>query len=121
VPIGVVPRQAFVVSEDEPWYAVRCVFAFDSDDGPFYEERVTIWRSDTFDDAVALAEAEASEYATTLDAKYVGVAQAFHLAVADRPLVAVDEVFSLMRRSELPPSDYLDRFFSDGGERQRPL
>lgn len=109
------------MSQDEPWYAVRCVFAFAGDDGPLYEERVTIWRSSTFDDAIASAEAEASEYASTLEAEYVGLAQAFHLAVEDRPLASGDEVFSLMRRSDLPPFDYLSRFFSDGSERQRPL
>jgi hypothetical protein len=109
------------VSQDEPWYAVRCIFAFDGDDGPYYEERVTIWRSDSFDDAIASAEAEASDHASSLEAEYVGLAQAFHMAVEDRPLASGDEVFSLMRLSDLPPSDYLSRFFSDGSEREQTL
>jgi hypothetical protein len=106
------------VATGEPWYGVRCIFAFDGNEGPYYEERVTIWRSVSFEAAVALAEAEAAEYAADVDAQYVGVAQAFHLAVEDRPLEPGDEVFSLMRRSELKPEDYVTRFFDEGTERQ---
>lgn len=109
------------MSQDEPWYGVRCVFAVDGNDGPYYEERVTIWRAESFDEAVELAEADAAEYAATLDAEYLGLAQAFHVGIDDRPIEPGDEVFSLMRRSDLSADDYIKHFFAPGGEHQQPL
>jgi hypothetical protein len=102
--------------KEEPWYAVRCVFAFGPDGDRTYEERVTIWRADSFDRAIERAELEAAEYAETLDAEYLGFAQAFHLAVDDRPLESGDEVFSLMRDSTLSANDYISAFFATGTE-----
>lgn len=106
---------------DEPWYAVRCVVGFDGNSGgeglPFiHEERVTLWRAKDFAEAIERAEAEAREYAEDLDGKYIGLAQAFRLAV--ETVGHGDEIFSLMRRSDLAPSDYLNRFFSTGQEHQ---
>lgn len=49
-------------------------------------------------------------------AEYVGLAQAFHMF--DSP-VSGREVFSLMQDSELPPEEYIDRFFDTGRERQQ--
>jgi hypothetical protein len=108
---------------DEPWYAVRCVISFDDNstgEGPplIYEERITLWRAQGFDEAIERAEAEAREYAEVLDASYTGLAQAFHLAV-EGAVGDGDEIFSLMRRNELAPRDYLNRFFSTGQEHQR--
>jgi len=57
------------------------------------------------------AEQEAREYAEELGASYVGLAQSFHLCVGARPLEDGDEVFSLIRESELAPNDYTSRFF----------
>src|SRR5688572_23883013 len=104
---------------EEPWFSVRCVFSHPSDtDGQtLYEERVTLWRAGSFDEAVQRAEAEAKEYAENLDMQYVGLAQAYHLAVADAPSDG-DEVFSLFRSSGLPSAEYLSRFFDTGDERQ---
>ncbi len=104
---------------NEPWFSVRCVFAFKADHGTNYEERVTLWRASSLEEAIAHAEQEADEYADELDARYVGLAQAFHLSVEDRPLDDGDEVFSLIRESELAPDDYISRFFDTGKERQR--
>jgi hypothetical protein len=106
-------------SDDQPWYAVRCVirgWAGDPD-GRGYEERITLWRAVSFDEAIRRAEAEAQEYARDVGGVYVGLAQAFHLfenAVGDGA-----EVFSLIRDSELEPDDYLTRFFDTGDETQR--
>lgn len=107
---------------EEPWFAVRCVFSTPSDaDGQtLYEERVTLWRAGTFDEAVKRAEAEAAEYAEDLDMQYVGLAQAYHLAVSDAPGDG-DEVFSLFRSSGLPSAEYVSRFFDTGEERQRHI
>jgi hypothetical protein len=53
-----------------PWFAVRCIFAIgrgDDDEVHTYEERITLWRASHFDEAIALAEAEATEYATAIE------------------------------------------------------
>ncbi len=104
--------------ENQPWYSVRCLFAFTQDGGATYEERVTIWRSRSFEAAIELAEREAKEYAEAVEARYLGLAQSYHLAVDDRPLGDGDEVFSLMRASELSPDEYITRFFDTGCETQ---
>lgn len=53
------------------WFGVRCWFLFesgalDSERGQVYEERVTIWRAATLDDARERATAEADAYPTGL-------------------------------------------------------
>lgn len=108
---------------DQPtsdWYAVRCVFAVIglSEGGETtYEERVTLWQAGSPDEAIERAEAEAEDYAEGLtQATYLGLAQSFKLF--DFPAEGV-EVFSLMRDSDLAPSDYLDAFFDTGTERQQ--
>ena len=106
---------------EEPWYSVRCLFAFEADDGLMYEERVTIWRTESFQAAIEMAELEAHEYARTLEGTYLGLAQAFHLGVDDRQLEDGDEVFSLMRVSDLGPDEYVTRFFATGREHQRHM
>lgn len=58
------------------------------------------------------------EYAGDIGAEYLGLAQSFHLAVENRPLESGDEVFSLIRESELPPDDYISRFLDTGTEFQ---
>jgi hypothetical protein len=95
------------------WYSVRCVFRHDPD-GP-YEERITIWNADGFDDAIKQAELDAAEYADDLQCRYLGLAQAY--AMANEPLAGA-EVFSLMRDSELTPAVYLNTFFDTSAERQ---
>jgi hypothetical protein len=95
------------------WDSVRCVFRFPGD---LFEERITLWRAASFDDAISLAEAEAAQYVKDVDGDYVGLAQAYLLA-AD--LAEGAEVFSLIRGSGLTTKDYLDRFFDTGAERQQ--
>ena len=79
---------------------------------------MTIWRSRSFEAAIELAERDAKEYAEAVEARYIGVAQSCHLAVDDRPLADRDEVFSLMRASELSPDEYITRFFDTSCETQ---
>jgi hypothetical protein len=105
-------------AEVEPWYAVRCVFAFGDDAITRYEERVTLWHADSFHAAVEMAEHDATEYAEVLDAEYVGLAQVYHLAIPDRPPESGDEVFSLIRRSTLGVDDYVRQFFATGEEHE---
>ena len=104
------------------WFAVRCVFRLDglaNVEGTatnLYEERITIWRAGTFDEAIALAEEDATDYAQTLAPnEYLGLAQAYEMADS---LEHGAEVFSLLRESPLQPGEYLDAFFDTGSERQ---
>jgi len=95
------------------WFAVRCIF--EADQG-LYEERVILWRAEDFDQAIALAEAEAAEHGEIVESKYLGLAQAYRLF--EDPEEGA-EVFSLMRESDLPSDEYLTQFFDTGRERQR--
>ena len=106
----------------EPLFAVRCLFRFnpagDAGGRWRYEERVTLWRARSFEEAIERAEADAQEYAALLDATYAGLAQAFHLSVEGDVVGDGDEVFSLMRDSDLEQDEYIERFFETGTERQ---
>jgi hypothetical protein len=106
--------------EGDPWFSVRCIFRSPlTEDLPsgtrVYEERITLWRAPTFDDAIRMAEDEAQEYVRDIEYEYVGLAQAYVLP--DEPGHGA-EVYSLLRESRLPPSKYLNRFFDTGAERQ---
>jgi len=106
--------------EESGYFAVRCVFRHTSgaEDEYLYEERITLWSAESFDEAIAKAEAEALDYAAALDSppsSYVGLAQAYKLA---DQLGEGSEVFSLARTSELAPELYLNSFFDTGTERQ---
>jgi hypothetical protein len=94
------------------WFAVRHVI---ENDGAF-EERVTVWHAQSEDDAIRRAEPEAAEYAALGQSKVLDLFQCFRLA--DAPADG-REVFSLIRRSDLPVEEYLDTFFDTGTELQR--
>jgi hypothetical protein len=97
------------------WFGVRCIF---HDPEGTYEERITLWRADTFDEAVAMAEQEAVEYAADVGSQFLGFAQAYVMPDAPGPGA---EVFSLLRDSDLEPDEYLDAFFDTGCEREASL
>jgi hypothetical protein len=97
------------------WFGVRCVFQHPEST---YEERITLWQADTFDEAVAAAEADAESYAEETGAEFLRFAQAF--VMAEEPGQGV-EVFSLERESDLEPDEYLDAFFDTGDEREASL
>jgi hypothetical protein len=101
------------------WFTVRCIFEvdpqhWDGSEPRTYEERITLWQAADMDAAIVLAEADATDYATTVNARYLDLAQC---SKADVPEQGA-EIFSLMRQSELDPSSYIDRFFATGDERQ---
>jgi len=103
-----------------PWYTVRCVFshkfgATQRQKGPFYEERLTIWRAASLESAIRQAECEAEEYAALIGCEYLGLAQAYKMT---DDLGEGAEVFSLIRRSPLRAQKYIDRFFDSGNELQ---
>ncbi|MCZ7423645.1 MULTISPECIES: hypothetical protein [unclassified Micromonospora] len=99
------------------WFCVRCVFRVGGDSASqVYEERLTLWRVEGFDEAIALAEDEALGYAAEQsDMDFVGLSQAYRLF--DEPGHGA-EVFSLLRASDLNPPAYLTRFFDTGEEKQ---
>jgi Domain of unknown function (DUF4288) len=113
--------QHVAMDDEQPWYSVRCVFRAriePSAAGPrtnAYEERITVWRAQSFAAAIQQAEAEALEYAEGSNWEYVGYAQSFHMF---GDLVPGAEVFSLIRESRLTPTKYIDRFFESGNEWQ---
>ena len=100
---------------DRSWFSVRCVFQNSDGTPTSYEERITLWRATTFEEAIALAEAEAGDYAELVGDRYLGLAQAYH--VADE-IGHGAEVYSLIRDSQLPSDAYLTTFFNTGWEHQ---
>lgn len=107
--------------DDEPWYGVRCVFEAEDGDTSsvvhWYEERVTLWRAASEDDAIRRAEAEGDEYAEHSGMRRMGLVQSFHIAALR--VGSGTEVFSLFRGSRLSAGDYLDAFFDTHTELQR--
>ena len=93
------------------WYSVRCVFAIG--DGMF-GERITVWQAASDDEAIALAETEATEYADGVG-RYLGLAQSFEMS--DEPQAGA-EIYSLIRASGLTEDEYLTAFFDTGSEHQ---
>lgn len=106
---------------NEPWYSVRCLFRHkkrtDMTKNHLYEERITIWKTDSFDKAIELAEKEAEKYAADTDCEYIELAQAYHLY--DESIENGSEIFSLMREHNYTPKKYLDRYFDTRYERQQ--
>ncbi len=103
------------------WYSVRCVF--ERPDASLYAERFTVWWTASIDDALVLAEQRAHAYEETAGWRYVGLAQAYWIGdeappdAQPTPLDSGDEVFSLLRDSDLDPDGYVRRFFVTGRER----
>jgi hypothetical protein len=97
------------------WFSVRCLFKLGQGVPATYEERITVWRASSPDEAVTLAEAEAGEYAADVAGEYLGLAQVY--SMDDQPGHGA-ELFSLLRDSTLAPTAYLDAFFDTGSERQ---
>lgn len=126
-------------AHDMDWFGVRHVIRWgeSDEDGSSYEERVTLWRADSFDDAIKRAETEAAEHIKIVgDGELLDVFQAYLVtddghAIAEAATAAGEqdgvilegqsglEVFSLIRDSDLPPKEYVDRFFDTGTEHQQ--
>ena len=96
---------------DKQWFAVRTIVANNEkrpwgptnlDPGQIdYEERITIWRTESAEQAIALAEAECQRYVDDLGGDVLQLTQCYALAM--KPGHGV-EVFSLIRRSEFYPT-----------------
>jgi hypothetical protein len=100
------------IASDEPWFAVKCLFSHPSratDAEQFlYEERITLWRAASWDEAFRLAEAEAQEYASSDDCVFITATDAFHLF--DESVGAGTEVWSTMRGSGMDADTYKKTF-----------
>lgn len=110
----------------EPWYSVKCIFRHDKlvqnlnlseEKGKtMYEERIVLFRANSFEEAIALGEAEARQYAerdSTL--YYTGFIDAYHLF--EREFASGSEVYSLMRQSNRATEEFIDHYYNDGTER----
>jgi hypothetical protein len=110
-------REIRWIPDDDPeaaWFAVRNVFRR----GDSYEERITLWKAPTFEEAEHRAQIEIEEYAETVEMELLHFAQVYRLA--EYPQDGA-EVFSLIRRSELESEEYLSTFFDTGTEHQRTM
>lgn len=96
------------------WMTVRCLVQFrpPEPDGPSrYEERLTLWHTDDFDEAVELAQRENEAYADAAGGEATDLYQAYLLF--DWPAEGA-ELFSLQRTTSMTQQEYLQQFFVDG-------
>jgi hypothetical protein len=84
-----------------------------------FEERITLWKASSFEDAISKAEEEANEYSANTNCKYLRLSQAYELF--DDSISEGTEVFSLMRDSDYSAKRYVDTYFDNGKERQRNI
>jgi len=107
------------ISPDEPWFAVKCLFSHPSRasdaEKALYEERITLWRVSSWDEAFRLAEAEAQEYASSDNCIFHFTTDAFHLF--DESVGHGTEVWSTMRGSGMDPETYKQTFCSTPRDR----
>ena len=94
------------------WFAVRHVI----ENAGAFEERITLWRSASDEEAMKRAEEEAADYVSTVGGSVLRLFQSYRVA---EPPADGSEVFSLIRRSDLPSGRYLDAFFNTGSELER--
>ena len=110
----------------EPWYSVLCVFSHPTRvrkaQGNLYEERITLWKAETWNDAYKLAEEEAKEYAKKEDCIFIRACCSYHLFdnnVVDGFQGA--EIWSNMRDSHFDADTYINTYCNSGRERDHEL
>ncbi|MFT4176190.1 MAG: hypothetical protein QM627_06000 [Luteolibacter sp.] len=108
------------MTETQQWFSVRCLFSHptraEDGDGQLYEERITLWRCDSWDEAYRLARLEAETYAKEADAILIGTTDAFHLF--DAECGHGTEVWSTMRGSHLDSKTYTNTFCNTDRDRK---
>lgn len=101
------------------WFAVKCLFSHQSRssdaDGNLYEERITVWRCAGSEEAFALAEAEAGEYASEEGCSFVRSTDSYHLF--EESVNHGSEVWSVMRGSHMDPEMYAQTFCATARDR----
>lgn len=87
---------------------------------PLYEERMVIVESDSFDNALREAEAEALLYAEQFEnVSFAGYIDLFELN--HKNMEPGSEFYSLIRRSNLETNEYIDKFYDTGNECEREV
>jgi hypothetical protein len=104
-----------MAGSDLGWFSVRCVFRWTSWEGQPFEERITLWRAHSLDEAIEMADREAREYAADSELEYLRLTQGYQLDLESN-IDNGTELFSLLRDSNLSPEDYVNTFFSTGTE-----
>lgn len=97
------------------WFSARTVYEHDKPGDGLFEERIVLLRAADFEEAMARAEAEAKSYAEAVSGTFSGYVSVFELS--EEQIGDGAEVFSLMRDSDLPADQYIDRFYTTGDER----
>ena len=77
-----------------------------------YEERITVWQADSFDEAIEKAVQEAQEYAKEAGT-YLGFCQAFEMYTEPKEGA---EVYSIMREDDRTSEVYIDTMYDTGRE-----
>ena len=107
----------------EPWYTVKCLFHHPDLNHPgddfLYEERLTLWKAESFEEAHRMAEEEARRYASENNCVFVKSTDSFHLF--EEEIVAGGEIYSTMRGSNLQPDAYFRTFCVTNRDRLLPL
>ena len=104
---------------EEHWYVVRTLIRFANaghvDGQDAFEERITLWRAESSEEAILMSEGSAAEYVKVIDGQVLDLSQSYQLF--DEPGHGA-EVFSLVRSSSRTPEKYIDTFFDTGDEHQ---
>ncbi len=95
------------------WFSVRCHFQLSTDT---YEERITIWQSGEFEDALEMAEQEARNYAASRGGRYLESCDGYRMSNQALMAEPGQQLYSLVRTSSLAPAAYLRQFFFTGAE-----
>lgn len=105
---------------DEPWYGVKCLFLHKDlrrrNGMNNYEERILLVKASDFDEAIRKAEKEAAEYCNDLDnnIEYLKFCNAYHIPESE--IQDGIEIYSLITKSELNKTDYINTHHDTGGE-----
>lgn len=108
-----------VTDDSEPWYSAKMIFGtYDRVSGRrmTYEERIVLFRANSFEHAIELAEEEAQRYCEGLNdgkwqTRFEGFIDVFHLF--DSNVGHGTEIYSNMRESELDAKEFIDRYYDD--------
>jgi len=94
------------------YYAVKCIFSVPPREelGKYlYEERVLLWRAESFDEAFEMAKREAAEYESENEGvSFTGRSDAYE--IVDDIIGHGSELWSLQRGSNFEPYYYVKTF-----------